>query len=106
MIIFLLVFLFATPVFADDATDTKIATLDSQANDLLAQRQALLDDWKANDPDMKIIERLKLKNKQQRDLADQANALLQQKQALIDEKNKAAAEVVNAESEASIVDNP
>lgn len=66
--------------------DAQIKSLDDQAQSLLVQRKALLDDWSANDPDIQLWNRIKAKNEQQRALATQADVLMQQKQELVKQK--------------------
>lgn len=68
--------------------DEQIKSLDDQAQVLLLQRKTMIEDWKQNDPDMQLLERLKEKTRQQRVIADQANELLKQKEELVKQKEE------------------
>lgn len=83
MFIFIFLIIFSGHVFAQDIA-AQIQSLDDQAQTILTQRKAMMDDWKKNDPDIQLWERLKAKTAQQRAMADQANELLRQKNELID----------------------
>lgn len=70
MIQFLLFMFIATNCFGQS-----VAAYDAQIKTIKDQREAMIADWKANDSDIKLIERIKAKNAQQRALADQMETL-------------------------------